>query len=194
MKDTNIRAYIDGLNEKLRGLPESARKFILDRGQRKLLVPAAVIGALAVLALSLWIARGAAARRVAYDRQTEARFETVVRQYASLKGQVDEFKRRAALSPRQGIINALDGLFTGTGLKDKVATINPLGTKTVDGFTSEQAEVTLKKADLNETVNLLYRIEYAPMLLTVKEADFRNSFSAPALDIRLVVALTRAQK
>ncbi len=194
MKDVNIRAYIDGLNEKLRVLPEAAGKFFLEWRQRKLLVPASVIGVLAVLALSLWIARGAAARRIAYDRHTEARFEAVITQYASLKDQVDEFKRRAALSPRQGIINALDGLFTSAGLKDKVATINPLGTKTMGGFASEQAEVTLKKVDLNETVNLLYRIEYAPMLLTVKEADFRNSFSASALDIRLVVALTRAKK
>ena len=190
----NIRAYIDDLNEKLRALPEAARKFYEDRRQKKeFLIPAAVIGVLAVLALSLWLARGAAARRLAYDKQIAARFEAVSGQYATLKDQVDEFKRRAALSPRQGIINALDGLFTSTGLKSKVAAINPLETKTMDGCTSEQAEVTLKKLDLNETVNLLYRIDSAPMLLTVREADFRNSFSAPALDIRLVLALTRAK-
>lgn len=189
----NTRAYIDELAEKLRTLPEIAGKLFADWRQKKeFLIPAAIIGALAILALSLWLSRGAAARRLAYDKQTEARFETINTKYVALKDQVDEFKRRAALS-HQGIINALDGLFVGTGLKGKVATINPLGTKTIDGFTSEQAEVTLKKVDLNETVNLLYRVENAPMLLTVKEADFRNSFSAPALDIRLVLALTRAK-
>ncbi|MDA8091702.1 MAG: hypothetical protein M0Z61_15965 [Nitrospiraceae bacterium] len=190
----SVRQYFDNLNEKLSELPNAAKEFFEDRGQRKeLVIPVAIICALAVLSFSLWLASGAASRRLADDKKTAARVETVSREYNSLKDQVDEFRRRAGLSPRQGIIYALDGLFTSTGLKSKVSTVNPLETKTMDGFTSEQAEVTLKKLDLNETVNLLYRIENAPMLLTVKEADFRNSFSAPALDIRLVLALTRAR-
>lgn len=188
----NIRAYIDNLNEKLRALPAAARKLFEDGSQRKqFLIPAAALCVLAVAALSLWIAKGAASRRLAYDKRLSARFETVSRQYSTLKDQVDEFKRRAALSPSQGIINAVDGLFTSMGLKGKVAAINPLETKSMDGFISQQAQVTLKQMDLNETVNLLYRIKSAPMLLTIKEANFRNSFSAPALDIKLVLALTR---
>lgn len=190
----NVREYIDSLNEKLVAFPELARKFFEDRRHRtELLIPVAVVCILAVLAFSLWLARGAAERRLENDKKTAARFESVSLEYNTLKDQMDEFRRRSGLSPKQGIIYALDGLFTGTGVKDKVATVNPLETKTMDGFTSEQAEVTLKKLDLNETVNLLYRIENAPMLLTVKEADFRSSFSAPTLDIRLVLALTRAK-
>ncbi len=192
----NVRAYMEDLNERLRALPGLLKsgKFFADQRQKKeFFIPVAVICALFILALSLLLAKGGAARRLAYDKKNEAHFASVSQEYLTLKDQVDEFRRRAALSPRQGILYALDDLFTSTGLKDKVAALNPLDTKTMDGFTSEQAEVTLKKVDLNETVNLLYRIDSAPMLLTVREADFRNSFSAPALDIRLVLALTRAK-
>ncbi|MDA8172753.1 MAG: hypothetical protein M0Z48_13095 [Nitrospiraceae bacterium] len=185
----DIRTYIGKLLER----PE-IRGIVRKIGRERLL-PIAVLLALLVLALSLWAARGAAARRLAYDEKTEARFEEVSRQYMALRAGRDEFTRRAALSPSQGILKAVDDIFTGMGLKEKIATLKSLDTSQINGqingLISEQAEITLKQVNLNETVNLLYRIENAPMLLTIRQAEFKNSFSAPALDIRLVLALTR---
>lgn len=183
----NIRTYLENLKEH----PEIKIRRLADKLGRQTLLPLAALLALLVLSLSLWAAKGAAAHRLANDKSAQARLEQESRQYLALKENRDEFMRRAALSPPQGILKAADDIFSSIGLKKKIATLKPLETRQVNGMTSERAEITLKQVDLNETVNLLYRIENAPMLLTIRQAEFKNSFSAPALDIRLVLALTR---
>ncbi|MDA8085931.1 MAG: hypothetical protein M0Z75_04455 [Nitrospiraceae bacterium] len=181
----DIRTYIEKLLER----PEL--QGIVRKIGRQRLLPAAALLALLVLAVSLLAARGAAGRRLSNDKKTEARIEEVSRQYLALRADRDEFVRRAALSPSQGILKAVDDIFTGMGLKGKIATLKSLDTVHINGLTSEQAQIALKQVNLNETVNLLYKIENAPMMLTIRQAEFKNSFSAPALDIRLELALTR---
>lgn len=180
----NIRTYIENLTEN-----PDLRKLVRKIGREKLM-PLAALLALLVLSISLWAAKGAAARRLANDKDAQVRLEEVSRQYIDLKEGRDEFARRASLSPSQGILKAVDDLFTGMGLKEKIATLKSLDTMQTNGFTSEQAEINLKQVNLNEAVNLLYKIENAPMLLSIRQAEFKSSFSAPALDIRLVLALT----
>ncbi|MDA8388184.1 MAG: hypothetical protein M0Z58_05925 [Nitrospiraceae bacterium] len=188
----NIRAFIENLNEDL-NIRQLIGKIARKTGRRNLL-PAASALVLLVLALSLWAAVGAESRRLASDKKLEVRFERVIGQYNTLKAARDEFARRAALSPAQGILKAVGDLVAGTGLKGKMATIKPLDTTRINGFTSERAQVTFSVVNLNEMVNLLYRIENAPMLLSIRRAEFRSSFAAPALDINLVLALTRRKK
>ena len=190
----NIKALIENLNQlDVRDLIQKlARK--TGGQQRRNILPLASVLAVLVLALSLWAARGAESRRLASDKKLEVRFERVIRKYHALKAARDEFTRRAALSPPQGILKAVGDLLAATGLKEKIATMKPLDTARINGFTSEEAEVTFRQLNLNETVNLLYRIEHAPMLLSIKQAGFRSSFAAPALDVRLVLALARRHK
>lgn len=189
----NIRQLIENLNSKdldVRDITQKlARKFA-----KRISLPLTGALALLVLALILWAAKGAASRKLASDKKMEVRIERVLRQYRVLEAARDELRRRAALSPPQGILNAVSRIVNETGLKGKIETIKPLDTAQINGFTSERAQVTLKQLDLNETVNLLYRIENAPMLLSISRAGFRSSFAAPALDVNLELALTKRAK
>ncbi|MDA8168523.1 MAG: hypothetical protein M0Z59_02340 [Nitrospiraceae bacterium] len=168
------------------------KEFLLDiRADRQKLIPAIVLSALILIFLVLSVQERAAARRLESAKADNVNFISLNTDYVSLKSTVDELERRAALSPKQGVMKAVDDLFTSMGLKDKLTSVKPLDTRQLDDAISEQAEITVKGADLNEAVNILYRIENAPMLLTIKHADIRSSFTGPALDMRLVLALTR---
>lgn len=144
-----------------------------------------------VLVIALLGVRAGAAKALDGSRAAEKEFKTLAVQYVSLKGEMDELRKRASLGPKEGIIKAVDDLFSSMGLKDKVSTIKPTGTKPLGEMVLEEAELGIRNVDLNEAVNILYRIENGPVLLTVKEAAIKSSFSGPQLDMELRLALVR---
>lgn len=158
--------------------------------KEKLMKPAAAALALFLIFIFTLTAESSARKRLSAAKKAQAEFSTLNAQYAGLKAQVDTLDKRLALSPKAGILKAVGDIFTSMGLQDRLASLKPLDTSQSDGMTSEKAEMSLKKMDLNEAVNVLYRLENAPMLLTVKEVELTSSFSAPALDMRVVVELT----
>lgn len=187
-----IKQQIENLNNI--DIRDIARRLVQKQKITKKALPLASLLVLLLVALVLWAASGAASRRLASDKKLEVRFERVLRQYRALESVRDELARRAALSPSQGILNAVSGIVAKTGLKEKMQTIKPLDATGINGFTSERAQVTFKGLTLNEMANLLYRIENAPMLLSIDRAGLRSSFAGPALDVSLVLALTKKTK
>jgi hypothetical protein len=166
-------------------------KDIKDRFTKQELAIAGSLVFLLVLVIVLLGARAGAAGSLASARASEKEFKSLLTQYVSLKGGMDVLRRRAALGPKEGIIKSIDDVFSSMGLKDRLSTVKPTGTAQLGDLIQEQAEVSIKNVDLNEAVNILYKIENAPALLMVKDADIKTSFSAPKLDMVLRLALAR---
>lgn len=102
-------------------------------------------------------------------------------EYLSLKKRIDAVEGRKGLSGPQGIVQAVDEVFQSMGLKHKIKTLKSTGKKEVrDGF-EENADLSVEKVTMNEMVNILYRIENAPMVLTMRKVSIKKSFENPEL-------------
>jgi uncharacterized protein YpmB len=113
----------------------------------------------------------------------EQREEMLVlkKEFLSLKQRIDAVEGKKELSNIQGLAQALDEVFLSIGLKDKIKTVKSIDSREIkDGF-EEEADVHLEKVSMNEMVNIFYRIENAPMVLTIKKATIKKSFEDPEL-------------
>jgi general secretion pathway protein M len=113
-------------------------------------------------------------------------------EYLALKQQIDSVEGRKNPSGPQGIVQAVDEVFQTMGLKDKIKTLKSTGKKEIrDGF-EEDADLYIEKVTMNEMVNILYRIENAPMVLTMKKVTIKKSFENPELlNISLVISFIK---
>lgn len=102
-------------------------------------------------------------------------------EFLSLRQRINAVEGKKNLSNVQGVVQAVDDVFSSVGLKDKVKTVKSTGKKEIrDGF-EEEADIYLEKVTMNEMINIFYRIENAPMVLTVKRAVVKKSFENPEL-------------
>ena len=102
-------------------------------------------------------------------------------EFLSLRQRLNLVEGKENLSNMQGIVQAVDEVFSSTGLREKVKAVKSTGKReTRDGF-EEEADVSIEKISMNEMVNIFYRIEHAPMVLIVKKATVKKSFENPEL-------------
>jgi uncharacterized protein YoxC len=115
-------------------------------------------------------------------------------EFLSLKKRIDAVESKKNLSNVQGIVQAVDEVFSSIGLKDKVKTVKSTGRRDMkDGF-EEEAELQIEKVSMNEMVNIFYKIENAPMVLTIKKASIKKSFENPdLLNIMLTLSFLKAK-
>ena len=115
-------------------------------------------------------------------------------EFLSLRQKINFVEGRKNLSNVQGIVQAVDEVFSSIGLRDKVKTVKSVGKReTRDGF-EEEADISIEKVSMNEMANIFYRIERAPMVLTIKKATIKKSFDNPELlNLTLVISFLKAK-
>lgn len=115
-------------------------------------------------------------------------------EFLSLKQRIDAVEGKKNLSNVEGIIQAVDEVFLSIGLKDRIRSVKSTGRREVkDGF-EEEAELQIEKVSMNEMVNIFYRIENAPMVITIKKATIKKSFGNPELlNITLTLSFLTAK-
>ncbi|MBI3592861.1 MAG: hypothetical protein HY099_05220 [Nitrospirae bacterium] len=113
-------------------------------------------------------------------------------EYLSLKNRIDVVEGKLALTNVKGVVQAVEEVFLSLKLKQKLKSVKPVAVKEIKGAVEEEAEVQVEKTDMNEMVNIFYRIENAPMSIFIKKTNVRASFENPALlDITMTIALIR---
>jgi hypothetical protein len=127
-------------------------------------------------------------------REQQKEMIIVKDEFLSLKQRIDAVESKKNLSNVQGIVQAVDEVFLSIGLKDKVKTVKSTGRRDMkDGF-EEEAELQIEKVSMNEMVNIFYKIENAPMVLTIKKASIKKSFENPELlNIILTLSFLKAK-
>ena len=150
-----------------------------------------IVALLAVLMVPVFIVERSSTAELNVIKSRRAELSALVSEYSSLSSQVGAIERKTSLTKVSGVANAMEEIASSVGLKGKMKSIRGLGTREVAGrMTEDSAEVQIEKVTLNEIVNILYRIEDAPMILSVKKTVIKKSFENPELlNVTLTVAL-----
>jgi hypothetical protein len=102
-------------------------------------------------------------------------------EFLRLKQRIDAVENKKNLSSAEGVIQAVDEVFSSIGLKSKLKTVKSSGKREIKEGFEEEADLSVEKVDMNEMLNIFYKIENAPMVLTVKKATIKKSFENPEL-------------
>ena len=150
-----------------------------------------IVALLAILMVPAFIVERSSIRELDVIKSKRAELSVIVSEYSSLSDQVGAIEQRTSLAKVSGVANAMEDIATSVGLKGKMKSIRGIGTKEVQGrMTEDSAEVQIERVTLNEIVNMLYRIEDAPMILSVKKTVIKKSFENPELlNVTMTVAL-----
>lgn len=162
-----------------------------DEGTRKLIAIASAV------ALLLLIGFSAMTRHVAHLGVVQASREQMLKELLLLQQRYQEASAGAQrLTNRMVNVTPNDSPATvveQTGIVPRGSVQSkPLPRKERGALIEDGAEVTLNGLSLNETVNLLYRLEQGLKPVTVSKASIRSRFGDPTkLDLVLQVELLR---
>ncbi len=116
----------------------------------------------------------------------------LLNEYSGLKNRVDSVEGKKSITKVEGIVQAVDEVFKSLGLAQKIKSVKSTGAREKKFAFEEEADVSVEKITMNEMVNVFYRIENAPMILTVRKASIRTSFDNPSLlNITMTVGLIK---
>jgi len=125
-------------------------------------------------------------------RSQQKELLVLANEYQGLKRAVDSLEGRKSLTKVEGIVQAVDEVFGSLGLNQKVKSVKSAGTREKKYAIEEEADVSVEKVTMNEMVNILYKIENAPMILSVKKTTVKTSFDSPSLlNITMTVSLIK---
>ncbi len=123
-------------------------------------------------------------------RSQEKELLVLAGEYQGLKRTVDSVEGKKSLTKVAGIVQAVDEVFGSLGLSQKVKSVKSTGAREEKYAVEEEAGVSVEKVTMNEMVNILYKIENAPMILSVKKTVIRTSFDNPSLlNITMTIGL-----
>jgi general secretion pathway protein M len=127
----------------------------------------------------------------------EQRKEMVVlrEELLSLRQKMQTVEGRKNLANVQGVLQAIDEIFSSIGMKDRVKTVKSTARRETKEGIEEEADVLIEKVTMNEMVNIFYRIEHVPMILTVKKVTVKQSFENPELlNMTLMLSFLKASE
>lgn len=119
------------------------------------------------------------------------RFNRLEEEFLRDKHIIDSIAKRL-LSPKgnESPIIILEEIGKRTGVKEKITTLKPLEEKMKKGYRERGVEMRIDGIDLNQLINLLYKIENHKALLIVKGFSMKNRFDNPdLLDITINLSL-----
>jgi hypothetical protein len=115
-------------------------------------------------------------------------------EFLSLQQKFQTVENRKNLTNIQGVLQAVDEVFSSVGLKDKVKTVKNTGKRETKDGIEEGADVSVEKVTMNEMLNIFYRIDHAPMILTIKKVTVKQSFENPELlNITLMLSFLKTK-
>lgn len=159
---------------------------------RKLLAMGIIIITFAVSIVVFLVLSGSSSKELAKLTSQRAELNAVKSEYASLKTRVQAIESKKNLSKTTGVVSALDEIVLSLGLKGRLKSAKLSGTKDIKDGIEEEADIQIEKLSMNETANLLYRLENAPMILVIKRITMRPSFDEPTLlNLSMTISLVR---
>ena len=125
-------------------------------------------------------------------KQQQKEMQLLKGEFVSIKDIVDSAESKKSLSKVQGIVQAVDEVSLSLGMKSKVKSVKASGSRDIRYAIEEDADVQVERVTMNEMVNLLYKIENAPMALSLKRINIRTAFEDPSLlNISMTLSLIR---
>ena len=147
----------------------------------KTTLPWLVAGIILVLAVLLFNRSIALKKESAALRMQKEEFVMLRGDFLELRKRIEAVEGKKSLTRAEGIVQAVDELLRTSGLNRKVKSVKPTGTRDKKDFLEEEAVVEFEKIGMNEMINILYKIENAPMILLIRKTTLKKSFSDPSL-------------
>ena len=161
------------------------------RPDRRLLISAAAV--IIVVVSVLLITTSVSLKKEGSALRSQKEEMLLLREdFLELRKKISAVEGKKALIKVEGIIPAIDEIFRSTGLTQKVKSVKPTATRDKKYAVEEEADVEVEKVSMNELVNILYRLENAPMVLLIKKARLKTSFEDPSLlNITMTIGLVK---
>lgn len=102
-------------------------------------------------------------------------------EYLYKKQRVELSENKKNITNIKSLLQAVDELFQYAGLKNKLKSVKTVGLRETKEGAVEEADINVEGINMNELVNILYRIENSPMTLVIKKATIKKSFENPEL-------------
>lgn len=113
--------------------------------------------------------------------------------FLDLRDRTASVEGKTSLTKVSGIVQAADEIFSSLGLNQKLKSVKPAGAREMKYTLEEEAEVQLEKLNMNEMINLLYKLENAPIALLIKKFSAKTAFDNPSL-VNITVTLSLVRK
>jgi hypothetical protein len=102
-------------------------------------------------------------------------------EYLKKRQEIESFESKRNITNIKGIMQAIDEVFQSIGLKSRLKSIKSSGSKETKEGIIEEADIIVENLNMNELINLLYRLENSPTLLVLKRTTIKKSFENPDL-------------
>ena len=148
-----------------------------------------VVVSLSIIMTNKWIDN--MEKKVSLKRQELAAFNDIKRDYLREKAWSEAMERKLFV-PHAGKSSdaIIQGIFRGIGIEDKVASFKPFMEEMGKDYVKQGSEIKINKINLNQFVNLVYKIENHKNLLLIKSISLDSRFDNPAIfDITIQVIL-----
>jgi hypothetical protein len=158
---------------------------------KSLIIPAAVVVALILGVVMLNVSMSLKKKHADLVEQ-QKELGQLKEEYMTLRDKLDFVESKKSLTKVEGIVQAVDEVFRSLGLNQKVKSVKSSGTWDRKYAVEEEAEVQVEKVNMNEMANIYYKIENAPMILSIKKTSLKTSFDSPTLvNITMTVSLIK---
>ncbi len=130
-------------------------------------------------------------RAVSVKKSELEELRMIKEEYLEKKGRGDYLEKRL-LSPKgsDSPIMILEDIGRKIGIREKITVLKPLEERTIRGYMERGVETKINGIDINQLINLLYRIENHSALLIIKEFSMKSRFDNPDLvDITIKTSL-----
>jgi general secretion pathway protein M len=166
----------------MRDLTSSTRSLLSSLPQLPVPLPLALgVCFLFAIIVPLFLWQGALKKQSAALQGKTAELKSLAAEFGPVKARIDDLERRKSGAKSTGVAQALEDLTGALGLKAKMKSVKALGTKEIADGIEESAEVTVEKVTMNELVNILYKIEEAPVMLSLRRVAVKKTFENPEL-------------
>jgi len=167
----NIKSIIKGIGIPSIKLPSLNMKYVLTA------IPVVLI-IVVIITLNVYSSSKKELKKLKSEQMEMA---VLKEEFLSIKRMVDAVESKKALTKVEGVVQAVDEVFQPLGLKGKVKSVKPAGARETKDSIEEYADVQVEKVNMNEIVNVFYKVENVPLILSVKRAAIKTSFENPEL-------------
>ncbi len=166
----------------------------LFKNKKIIFILSGILTVISLVAFALkYISDGKKQVKVLQEQYNEILF--LKEEFNALKQKINTVESKKDLSNVQGIIEAVEEIFSSIGLKNKLKTIKSSGSRETKDGIEEEADIFIEKVNMNELINIFYRIENAPMILTIKKTTIKKSFENPELlNISLTISFLKSNE
>ncbi|MCX8069643.1 MAG: hypothetical protein N2738_03985 [Thermodesulfovibrionales bacterium] len=118
-------------------------------------------------------------------------FTILSEQYRDLSSNINNFEKREGLTKTKGLLEFVQNQFDELGIKKRIKSLKGLPNRDIkDFYLEESVDIVAENMTMNEIANLLFKLERAPMMISIKTLNIKKSFENPE---RLNIQITLSQ-